>query len=207
MSSIVPPHPDDSGAKVMADEKWSLWGAATAGLALSSVTLWTSGEPYMLAYVGHLPNAGLIGDLIGRLSFGPLIFVLIATIRNWVGRRKLRPSSASVGKRVLIFFAILIGVAATLKIYGEFYFSRDEIISGEARADIVNSFVSGCTRSQRARPENSGFTDTQIITYCNCIANTIASTLTYKQLGMTTNLMENMKQATLAAAPSCQIRP
>jgi hypothetical protein len=200
---------DDSGAKVKADEKWSLWGAATAGLALSSVTLWTSGlakDGYRLANLGHFPDAGLLGELIGQLSFGPLLFVLIATIRNWVGRRKLRPSSASVGKRALIFFAILIGVAAMLRIYGEFYFSRDEIISGEARADIVNSFMSGCTRSQRTRPENSRFTDTQINTYCNCIASSLASTLTYKQLGMT-NFMEHIRQATLAAAPSCQIRP
>ena len=81
---------------------------------------------------------------------------------------------------MLIYFAILFAVAASLKIYGEFYFSRDEIISGKARADMVNSFMSGCIRSQRMRPENSGFTDTQLNSYCNCISRSVASTLTYK---------------------------
>ena len=192
-----------------ADEKWSLWGAATTGLAFSSITLWVSEIPrggYLLANLGYIPNADLIGTLIGRLAFGPLIFVLIAATRNWLGRRKLRPSSASVGKRVVTFFAILIAVAASLKIYGEFYFSRDEIISGEARTDMVNSFMSGCTRSQRTRPESVGFTDAQIKTYCNCISSSIASTLTYKQLG-TSDFMEHSKQATLAAASLCQIKP
>jgi hypothetical protein len=47
-------------------------------------------------------------------------------------------------------------VVASLKIYGELYFSRYEVISGEARADVVNSFLAGCVRSQRNMAANAG---------------------------------------------------
>jgi hypothetical protein len=71
---------------------------ATAGLALSSFALWTSGlvnRSYMLANTGYMPNAELIGQVIGELLPGPLLFVLIAVIRNTVRRRSLRPSRVS----------------------------------------------------------------------------------------------------------------
>src|ERR1700721_1055804 len=60
------------------DEKWSLWGAATVGLALSSLALLTSGlasRSYLLASTGYAPSAGLIGELIGELFGFPLLLV------------------------------------------------------------------------------------------------------------------------------------
>jgi GYF domain 2 len=190
------------------DEKWSLWGAATGGLVLSSAVLWTSGLSkggYMLANFGYWPNAELIANLIGQLSFGPLLFVLIAVIRNTVKRRSLRPSSVSAGRRAAAFFGILMAVGISLRIFGTFYFSHDEIIDGEARADIVKSFVSGCFQSQKAAAVNAGFSDTQVSSFCTCLANSVASTLTYKQLAAG-NFMEDSRRIAEQAAPSCRVK-
>lgn len=188
-------------------EKWSLWGAASAGLLLSAATLGIGAltrESYNLASYTHTPAADSLAYLFGYLSFAPLLFVLIAAIRNGSARPKLRPSSANVGKRALIFFALLIGVVASLKVYGEIYFSRDEVISGEARAGIVNSFLSGCVRSQRNMAANTGATEAQIDGYCNCIAPALGS-LTYKQIGMN-NAMDYIKRAIEPVVPSCQMK-
>lgn len=154
-------------------EKWGLWSAASAGLTLSAATLVISvltTESYRLASYVHSPTADSLAYLFGYLSVGPILFVVIAAIRNTLASRRLGPSSASAGKRAMIFFTLLVAIVALLKIYGEFYFSRDEVISGEARTDIVRSFLSGCTRSQRAMAPNSTITDAQIDGYCNCVA-------------------------------------
>jgi hypothetical protein len=159
----------------------------------------------MLANFGYWPNVELISNLIGRLSFGPLLFVLIAMTRNAVRHRSLRPSSVSAGRRAAAFFGVLIAIAISLWVFGTFYFSRDEIINGKARADIVNSFATGCFRSQRAATVNAGATDAQIDGYCNCIANSATSTLTYKQLGVG-NFMPNVLKAAEQVAPSCKAK-
>jgi hypothetical protein len=204
-----PPTPDQAfDPKKQLDEKWSLWGAATGGLVISSVlfclrALTTDG--YRLASIGYDPSAGQLGELIGELFFVPLLFAMIAVIRNAVRRRSLRPSSASASRRVAVFFGIMIAIAVSLKIFGTLYFSRNEIISGDARADFVNSFLKGCFRTQRATAVNTSLTDTQIDSYCNCVASSVAKTLTYNQLGGS-NIMENLKQAATTAAPSCQVR-
>ncbi len=195
-------------SKKQPDEKWSLWGAAIGGLVLSSVSLCLRAlttDGYRLANVGYLPNAELIGELAGELLVGPLVFVVIAVVRNTVRRRSLRPSSASAIRRAAIFFGIMMAIGVSLNIFGSLYFSRDDVITGEARADIVSSFVKGCFRTQRAAAVNASMTDTQISGYCNCMANALASNLTYRKLGAS-NALDEIKQNAVAAASSCQPR-
>jgi hypothetical protein len=202
-----PPMPNQAAtATKQSDEKWSLWGAAIAGLVVSSVSLFTRAfttEGYMLASTGYSPNGELIANFIGELLSISLLFVLIAAIRNAVKHRSLRPSSASAGRRAAIFFGILIAIGISLRIFGILYFSSDEIITGDARAGMVNNFLKGCFPTQRAAAVNTSATDTQIESYCNCIANALVSTLTYKQLGAN-NLMDNLKQHVPTAAQSCK---
>lgn len=203
-----PPLPVEiAGPSQQQGEKWSLWGAASAGLVLSAATLVIgalSKDGYSLASYAHTPAADSLAYLFGQLSFAPLLFVVIAAIRNGVKGSKLRPSSASAGKRALIFFAIAVSVVASLKIYGELYFSRQEVISGEARADIVKSFMSGCVRSQQNMAANLGATEGQINSYCNCLALSLGS-LTYKQIGMS-NAMDYIRQAIEPAVPACRMK-
>jgi len=100
-------HPDVSTKTL--PEKWSLWRAATIGLAVTSFSLlpfgFTTGW-YRLASVGHAPNADVVAEFLGELLWLPLLFVLIAMIRNTVDAAACarqasvrafgrRPSSAS----------------------------------------------------------------------------------------------------------------
>ncbi|MFK4720534.1 hypothetical protein ABIE89_001634 [Bradyrhizobium niftali] len=207
-AAAPPPLPIEPAERVnQRGEKWSLWGAASAGLILSAATLGMGAltrESYSLASYAHTPAADSLAYLFGYVSVAPLLFVVIAAIRNGPARSKLRPSSANARNRALIFFALLIALAASLKIYGELYFSRDEVISGEARADIVNSFMSGCLRSQRNMAANTAATDAQITGYCNCVAPALGS-LTYKQIGMN-NAMDYIKRAIEPVVTACQMR-
>jgi hypothetical protein len=83
----------------------------------------------------------------------------------------------------MAFFALLIVLVLSIKLYSIYYFSRDEIVAGAARVKLVNAFVSGCKRSQRAAPEeNATLTDEQIESHCNCIGMSIVSQVTYKPL-------------------------
>ncbi|WP_225134772.1 hypothetical protein [Bradyrhizobium yuanmingense] len=163
-----------------------------------------SKDGYKLASYAHTPAADSLAYLFGQLAFAPLLFLVIAAIRNGVKGAKLRSSSASAGKQALIFFVIAISVVASLKIYGEYYFSRQDVISGEARTDIVQSFMSGCVRSQQNMAANLGATETQMDSYCNCLASSLGS-LTYKQIGMS-NAMDYIKRAIEPAVPACQAK-
>ncbi|WP_018459718.1 DUF4339 domain-containing protein [Bradyrhizobium sp. WSM4349] len=188
-------------------EKWSLWGAAIAGLVLSAATLaigalTSERESYSLASYTHTPAADSIVYIFGYLSFAPLLFVLIAAIRNGVRGSKLLPPRANAAKRALIFLAVVISVVAALKMYGEMYFSRQEAISGAARVDIAKSFVSGCVRSQGNMATNLGATEAEIMGYCDCLAIALGS-LTYKQIGMS-NAMDYIKRAIEPAVPACR---
>ncbi|MDA9481334.1 hypothetical protein XI07_04725 [Bradyrhizobium sp. CCBAU 11445] len=59
------------------DSKWSLWRAATIGLAIASFVLAISAfttQSWFLANIGYAPTVGLIGELIGQLLLLPLLF-------------------------------------------------------------------------------------------------------------------------------------
>lgn len=203
VASLTPLQTDTPVARL--DPKWSVWRAATIGLAVASVLLAISAlttQSYMLANVGYAPTAGLVGELTGQLLALPLLFALVALIRNAVRRRNLRPSSVSAIRGAAAFFGILIVVGVSLGIFGSFYFSRDEIIAGDARTDFTKSFVAGCFRSQRNAAVNAGFTDTQLDSYCKCAGNLIASTFTYRQLA--SGDKESLRKAVEQAAPSCR---
>ncbi|NPU65365.1 hypothetical protein HL667_10190 [Bradyrhizobium sp. 83012] len=118
-----------------------------------------SRDGYKLASYAHTPAADCWAHLFGQLSFASLLFVVIAATRNGVKGAELRPSSASAGKGALIFFFITTSVVASLKVYGEYFSSRPDVNSGEARADIAQSFMSGCVRSQTNMVANLGATD------------------------------------------------
>lgn len=204
-TNVSPPPLQADVSIVHVDSKWSLWRAATIGLAIASLVLAISAftrQSYMLANVGYAPTAGLIGELIGQLFLLPLLFYLVAMIRNVVRRRNLRPSSVSAIRGAAGFFGILIVVGISLMIFGSFYFSRDEIIEGDARSDFVRSFAAGCFRSQRNAAINAGFTDTQIDGYCNCAGNSVASTFTYRQMALGDK--ENLRKVVEQVAPSCR---
>jgi len=85
-----PPLPVEAhGARNQQDEKWSLWGAASAGLVLSVATLVIgalSKDGYSLASYAHTPTANSLAYLFGQLSFAPLLFVRNCSNPEWSER-------------------------------------------------------------------------------------------------------------------------
>lgn len=189
------------------ERKWSLWTAASLGLCISSALLLVAAltrEAYELATVGNAPSAEQISALIGRLGAPPLLFVAIAAVRNVVRRRKLQPSTVRAWPRVAAFLGILLVVGVSLRIFGVLYFSRDEIIQGDARDKFNKAFADGCYRSQSQWAVNSGFTDAQVRAFCSCVGDAVVSTITYRRFASDDRqfLMNAMAQA----APSCRAK-
>jgi hypothetical protein len=102
-------------------EKWSLWKSADIGLLVSAFTLLLqigAGRGFELANYAHTASVATISGLIGQILGAPLIFVLIAAVRNLLYRRQPK-SSASAVRGALTFMALLVCVLGALMFYGE----------------------------------------------------------------------------------------
>ncbi|MGO4440605.1 hypothetical protein [Rhizobium sp. RAF56] len=186
-------------------KKWSLWKSANIGLVLSGVTLLLqilNGRGYDLADYAHTPTGGTIGALLGQILAAPLIFVFIALVRNLFNRRQ-SASSASPVRGALIFIALFVGILAALFVCGEYYFSRAEVISGEARTTFVTGVQRSCVQKQASL--NQAVTQEQINAYCGCVAGKMADITTYKQLGseLDPSALNDLRQKTEAIANTC----
>jgi hypothetical protein len=59
---------------------------------------------------------------------------------------------------------------------------RSEPLVGAEREDAIRGGMSTCLREQRAAPENAGWTDAMISTYCQCTVDMVAAKITREQL-------------------------
>lgn len=163
-------------------QKWSLWRAANIGIGVSAVSLLlqgANGRGFELASYAH-GSPETIGHLAGQVLAAPLLFVVIAAIRNLFNRRQAR-SSASAFWGALTFAALFVAIFFGLFIYGESVFSRDEAIGGEARKSFIADTQSACIQKQTSL--NQTVTQQQIQSYCTCVSERMADTMTYRQLG------------------------
>lgn len=164
-------------------QRWSLWRSANIGIIFSTFILLlqiANGRGFELASYAHTRSAETISALGGQVLAAPLIFALIAFIRNGFNRRQPK-SNASAFRGALIFAALFMGIFAGLLIYGEFVFSRDEAIGGDARKSFIAETQLACVQKQASL--NQAVTDEQIHTYCTCVSEKMADATTYKQLG------------------------
>jgi hypothetical protein len=65
--------------------------------------------------------------------------------------------------------------------------------TGQIRANYVNEFVPSCIENQKTLPENKGIPIKTINSYCKCMAQTSANSLTNQQL----KVLENMNDQDL----------
>lgn len=189
-----------------ASEKWSLWKSANVGLLFSALTLVAqiaSGHGFQLANDAHTASAETISMLIGQILAAPLIFVLIAFVRNLVKGRQPKSKAGAVGG-VLTFVALLLCLLGGLVAYGEVFFSSSEVISGEARSTFIADASYPCIQKQRALGQNG--TEAQIDKYCACVSEKIADNTTYKQLGSEADAtaLADLKQKLEAAGDACR---
>jgi hypothetical protein len=130
--------------------------------------------------------------LLLRVLTAPLIFVLIAIVRNLLNRRQKQPSaSALLG--ALTFAMLLALILGGLVVYGDVFFSSDEAISGESRRAFVADSFHSCVQEQR--PLFQDATEAEINQYCSCVGEKIADGTTFRQLGLHTTALANLKKA------------
>ncbi|OHV22381.1 hypothetical protein BBJ66_29830 [Rhizobium sp. RSm-3] len=164
-------------------QRWSLWRSANIGVGLSAAILLlqaVNGRGFELANYAHTRSAETISALGGQVLAAPLLFVVIAAIRN-VFKREQAKSNASAIRGAVTFAALFVTIFVGLFAYGEFVFSRDEAIGGEARKSFIADAQFACVRKQASL--NQAITQQQIQTYCTCFAEKMADITTYKQLG------------------------
>lgn len=186
--------------------KWSLWKAANIGLLVTAAVLLLqigTGQGFELADFAHSANAETIGYLVGRVLSVPVLFVLIAVVRNLLNWRK-PASPASAVRGTLTFIVLLVGIFGALVVYGASQFSSAEIIRGEARNSFVAGVRQACVRKQRSLGQN--VTDSQIDKYCTCTGEYVADRTTYKQIGTAPDAaaLAEMKQTAEAAGNACR---
>jgi hypothetical protein len=207
----TPPAPAEIRSQPDRDEpsaggKWSLWRSANIGLLFSALTLViqiAGGRGFVLANYAHTASAETISFLVGQIVAAPLIFVFIAFLRNLLNRRRPK-SKASVALGAITFVALFLCLSGALFLYGEVFFSRNEIISGEARSTFIADASYPCIQKQRSADPNA--TQAQIDKYCACVSEKIASSTTYKQLGTAADAaaLAKLKQRLEAAGNACR---
>ncbi|WP_036290889.1 DUF4339 domain-containing protein [Methylosinus sp. PW1] len=189
-----------------ASEGWSLWKSANIGLFVSALMLLfqiLNGRGFELANYAHTASAATISGLLGQILAAPLIFVWIAVVRNILKRREAK-SRANAFRGAITFLGSLGSIMGLLLIYGEVLFSRNAIISGEARKAVITDMIHSCVQKQRALGHN--VFQGEIERYCACVSEKIADLTTYKQLGAApdASALADLKQRVEAAAFACR---
>jgi len=186
--------------------RWSLWKAGSIGLLVSAAVLLLEvggGDGFELADDAHTASAATIGNLAGRVLSVPFLFVLIAVVRNLFNRRKPASEVSSV-RGALTFGVLLVLIFGALTIYGEVFFSRAEIIGGEARKAFIADSQQACMRKQHSVSQS--ISDAQIERYCTCTSEHVAEKTTYRQLGAEPDagMLAELRQNVEAAANACR---
>ena len=152
--------------------KGGAWKSSNIGLLVGAFTLLLqigAGRGFELADYAHTASAATIGALIGQILGVPLIFVLIAVVRNLLNWEQ--PKSSAV-RGALTFVALLLCILGSLMAYGAVFFSSIEKISGETRKTFMASASRSCAQKQRSLGQS--VSEAQIDKYCNCTSEKMA---------------------------------
>jgi GYF domain 2 len=105
-------------------KKWSLWKSANIGLLISAFVPLAQvggGRGFELANYAHTASVETISALLGQILGVPILFVLVAIVRNLYARPAR--SSASPVPGTIKFATLIVGIFAALIVYGEVLFS------------------------------------------------------------------------------------
>lgn len=189
-----------------ADAAWSLWTSANIGLLVSALALLLQigrGQGFELANYAHAASPAAISALIGQIVSVPLLFVLIALVRNLLKQKRPKPHADPI-RHALAFSALLVCMLAGLGAYGEMVFASTEIIGGEARKSFIVDAYGACLRKQHAGGQN--VSDRQVDKYCICISQKMAASTTYRQLGSEPDAgaLADLRQKVEAVSDTCR---
>jgi hypothetical protein len=183
--------------------KSSLWRSASIGLLFSAFSMMLqvrNGRGFELASDAHTASVDTIITLIIRVLTAPLIFVLIAIVRNLLNGRQ-KESSASALSGALSFAMLLAFILGGVVLYGSVFFSSHEAISGQARSAFVADRFRLCVQQQRSFTNDA--TEAELGKYCTCVSEKTADGTTYRQLGRASALTSQKKAE--AAGLACAL--
>jgi hypothetical protein len=191
-----------------AGRKWSIWKSATVGLLVSGLTVLIqigAGRGFELANDAHTASAATLSRLVGQILAVPLIFVVIAVVRNLLKGRQPQ-SRASPVRGALTFGALLVLILGAVAVYAERFFSSTATVSGETRMALITGAARSCVQKQLSAGQN--LTAAQIDKYCSCISEKMADGTTYRQLGTApdANALAVLRQKAEAAGQACRIQ-
>ena len=191
------------------NKKWSLWKAANAGLLVSVLPLAlqiTNGRGFELASLAQTASVATIVQLTSQVLAAPLLFVIIALVRNTFQWR-LPKSDARAIEGAIVFSLLLLGVGVSLALYGQWFFASNELISGATRDYAISTMQPTCVRRQNSLRQGAAPSDEQIAKYCTCVGIQMADGMTYKRLASDSNapdVLEYLKQQAEAAGQACR---
>jgi hypothetical protein len=191
------------------NKKWSIWKAANAGLLVSVLPLAlqiANGRGFELANLAHTASAATIMQLAGQALAAPLLFVIVALIRNTF-KWKLPKSDARAIEGAIVFSLLLLGIGVSLALYGQWFFASNDLISGATRDYAVGTMQPACVRRQTSLRQGTAPSDEQIAKYCTCVGIRMADGMTYKRLASDSNapdVLEYLKQQAEAAGQACR---
>ncbi len=73
-------------------------------------------------------------------------------------------------------------------------------LNGQTRAAFINSAVSTCLPRERAAPENAGFSEDFLVSFCNCKASEMANSISYQEAQEVRSSGGSLTSAVLAKA-------
>lgn len=209
MPTEPPERDNDQINDIATDRKWSIWKAANAGLLVSLLPLAlqiANGRGVELASYAQTASAETVLFLAGQILAAPLLFVIIALGRNTFQWR-LPKSDARAIEGAIVFSLLLLGIGLSLALYGQWFFSSNERISGGTRDWAMNKMQSSCVQRQMSLKQGANPSDDQISKYCRCVSIQIADNTTYKRLASDStapDVREYLKQQAEAAGQACR---
>jgi hypothetical protein len=158
------------------------------------------GRGFQLAGHAHTASAATISALVGQILAAPILFALVALVRN-LFRRGASSSAASAARGALTFVGLFVCIVAALFFYGKVFFSSTEALSGETRKTFVSDMYRACVQAQRVM--SWGVAEAVIARHCSCVSAKMADMTTFQQLGTEPSEADVRRKAE-AAGNACQ---
>jgi hypothetical protein len=165
-----------------------------------------NGRGFELASLAQTASVATIVQLTSQVLAAPLLFVIIASVRN-VFKRRLPKSDASAMEGAVLFVFLFAGIGGSLALYGQWFFSSTERITGATRDFAISTMQPTCVRRQNSLRQGAAPSDEQIAKYCTCVGIQMADGMTYKRLASDSNapdVLEYLKQQAETAGAACR---
>ena len=191
------------------NKKWSVWKAANIGLIVSLFTLTlqiASGRGFELANYAQTASASTVGALAGQILGVPLIFAIITGVRN-IFKWRLPESDARAINGAAVFVLLLVGIGTALTLYGQWFFSSTEPVSGATRDFVMKTMQPACVQRQMSLRQGPKPSDEQISKFCQCASSYMADNTTYSGLIRDSNapdVQAHLKQQAETAGRECR---